>query len=111
MVTSANQPHISEISASTRPYPIWWSEIEDSKVLRRRRSMGDAVLDRNLCFVDTRSREDCTHISEHMALQLQKALRPPTTSNNDLAALLSGTGGSQVDVVLYMLSEGASSSG
>ena len=69
--------------------------------------MGDTVLDRNLCFVDTESREDCNHIFEHMALQLQKTLRPPATSNHDLAALLSGTGGSQVDVVLYMLSEGA----
>jgi Septin len=69
--------------------------------------MGDAVLDRNLSFVDTGSGEDCNHISEHMALQLPKALRPPTTSNHDLAALLSGAGGSQVDVVLYLLSEGA----
>lgn len=44
---------ISEVYASTRPYPSWWSEIDDTKILRRRKSMGDTVLERNLCFVDT----------------------------------------------------------
>lgn len=47
---------ISEVFASTRPYPNWWSEAEEVKVLRRRRSTstaGDTVLDRNICFVDT----------------------------------------------------------
>lgn len=44
---------IAEIYASTKPYPEWWSEIDDFKVLQRRKSLGDAVLDRNICFVDT----------------------------------------------------------
>ena len=47
---------ITEVYASTKPYPKWWSEHEDSKVLRRRRQStpaGDTVLERNLCFVDT----------------------------------------------------------
>ena len=47
---------ILEVFASTRPYPNWWSEAEEVKVLRRRRSTstgGDTVLDRNICFVDT----------------------------------------------------------
>lgn len=45
--------HIAEVYASTRPYPSWWSEVDDAKILRRRKSMGDTVLERNLCFVDT----------------------------------------------------------
>ncbi len=44
---------IVEVYASTKPYPEWWSEMDDAGVLRRRKSMGDAVLDRNICFVDT----------------------------------------------------------
>lgn len=47
---------ITEVYASTKPYPTWWSEHEDSKVLRRRKSSTAAtetVLERNICFVDT----------------------------------------------------------
>lgn len=44
---------ITEVYASTRAYPAWWSDLEESRLLRRRKSMGDSVLERNLCFVDT----------------------------------------------------------
>jgi hypothetical protein len=44
---------ITEVYASTRAYPSWWSDLEESRILRRRKSMGDSVLERNLCFVDT----------------------------------------------------------
>jgi GTP-binding protein EngB required for normal cell division len=51
--TTTGTTAITEIYASTKPYPEWWSEVDDFRVLRRRKSLGDAVLDRNLCFVDT----------------------------------------------------------
>lgn len=44
---------ITEIYASTKPYPEWWSDLDDFRVLARRKSLGDTVLDRNICFVDT----------------------------------------------------------
>ena len=44
---------ITEVYASTRAYPSWWSDFDESRILRRRKSMGDSVLERNLCFVDT----------------------------------------------------------
>lgn len=47
---------ITEVYASTRPYPHWWSELDDSKLLRRRKSKygtEEQVIERNLCFVDT----------------------------------------------------------
>lgn len=44
---------ITEVYASTKPYPEWWSELDDSRLLRRRKSIDEAVLDRNICFVDT----------------------------------------------------------
>jgi hypothetical protein len=50
---SSGTSQITEIYASTKPYPEWWSEVDDFRILRRRKSLGDAVLDRNLCFVDT----------------------------------------------------------
>ena len=50
---AAGTKKITEIYASTKPYPEWWSEVDDLMVLRRRKSLGDAVLDRNVCFVDT----------------------------------------------------------
>lgn len=46
---------ITEVHASTRAYPHWWSEIDDNKVLRgKRRSVyEEQIIERNLCFVDT----------------------------------------------------------
>ena len=44
---------ISEMFASTKPYPEWWTDVDDIRVLRRRKSLGDSILDRNICFVDT----------------------------------------------------------
>ena len=52
---SESTRNINEVFASTRPYPHWWSEIDDNKVLRRRKSRcaEEQVIERNLCFVDT----------------------------------------------------------
>lgn len=61
-------PHITEVYASTRSYPTWWSEADDGKVLRRRKSMGDSVLERNLCFVDTPGYGNGASVSELMDL-------------------------------------------
>jgi hypothetical protein len=55
---SGSRPHastgqITEVFASTKPYPEWWSELDDSRILKRRKSIEDVVLDRNICFIDT----------------------------------------------------------
>ena len=99
--------------ASTKPYPSWWSDVEDSKVLRRRKSMGDSVLERNLCFVDTPGygdgisrMEGIQSILEYIELQLTKPFSAPTASEGDIAGLLSGSGGTQVDVVFYLVAQG-----
>ena len=44
---------LTEVYASTRAYPSWWSDFDEGRILRRRRSVGDTVLERNLCFVDS----------------------------------------------------------
>ncbi|PGH09360.1 hypothetical protein GX51_00803 [Blastomyces parvus] len=101
---------IVEIYASTKPYPSWWSDLEDSRVLRRRKSMGDVVLERNLCFVDTAcgtlgllDQAEC--IVQYINRQFQRAVNALDSVNTDLQGLLSGNGGSQVDAILYLVSE------
>lgn len=102
---------VTEIYASTKPYPSWWSDLEDSRVLRRRKSIGEIVLERNLCFVDTPatslSRAGQTDaILQYMRQQLQRATKALASSGVDFQNLLAGNGGSQVDAVLYLISEG-----
>lgn len=103
---------ITEVYASTKSYPSWWSDIEDTKVLRRRKSIGDTVLERNVCFVDTpgyskgiSNMESIQSILQYIESQLTKPFSAPTASEGDIAGLLSGTGGSQVDVVFYLVAQ------
>lgn len=108
---SNSPPVISEFYASTKPYPPWWSDLEDSRVLRRRKSTGDIVLERNLCFVDTpaNSLSQEMHadvIVQYIHQQLARAMVAPNTSVFDFQNMLAGNGGSQVDAILYLISEG-----
>lgn len=103
---------ITEVYASTKPYPSWWSDIDDTKVLRRRKSIGDTVLERNLCFVDTpgyskgiSNIEGIQSVLQYIESQLTKPFSAPTASEGDIAGLLSGSGGSQVDVVFYLVAQ------
>ncbi|KAJ5698295.1 hypothetical protein N7462_000300 [Penicillium macrosclerotiorum] len=101
---------ITEIYASTKPYPAWWSDLEDSRVLRRRKSIGDIILERNLCFVDTPavslSRAGQTDlVVQYMRQQLQRAVTALAGSDVDFQNLLAGNGGSQVDAILYLISD------
>ncbi len=113
-VRSTNK--ITEVYASTKPYPTWWSDIEETKVPRRRKSMGDTVLERNLCFVDTpgyshgMSRmESIESILQYIVAQFTKPFADTIGNQGDFVSLLSGSGGFQVDVVLYMIAQGMSS--
>lgn len=103
---------ITEVYASTKPYPSWWSDIEDTKVLRRRKSIGDTVLERNVCFVDTpgygkgiSNMESIQSVLQYIESQLTKPFSAPTASEGGIAGLLSGSGGSQVDVVFYLVAQ------
>jgi hypothetical protein len=68
--------------------------------------MGDSVLERNLCFVDTASSKRLDHIVHYAEQQLMKAIDATTTGRHDFTSMLSGQGGSQVDVILYLVSKG-----
>lgn len=96
----------TEVYASTKPYPSWWSDLEDSKILRRRKSMGDAVLERNVCFVDVSTSQCPEAIVDYMRQQLHSGIVSSSSVSGDFVGLLSGRGGAQVDVILYLLSNG-----
>ena len=100
------RPATTEIYASTKPYPSWWTDVEDSKILRRRKSMGDAVLERNICFVDVSSSTETEAIVEYMVQQLRSGIVSASGGSEDFVGLLSGRGGAQVDVILYLVSNG-----
>lgn len=107
---------ITEVHASTKPYPTWWADIEETKVLRPRKSMGDIVLERNLCFVDTpgyshgMSRmESIESVLQYVEAQFNKPFTDTIGSQGDFVSLLSGSGGFQVDVVLYIIARSMSS--
>lgn len=100
-----------EIYASTKPYPPWWPDLEDSRVLKRRKSIGDFVLERNLCFVDTLTSNSghaaqTDAIGQYLRQQFLRATNALNESVTDFQNLLAGNGGSQVDAILYLISNG-----
>ena len=104
---------IMEVHASTRSYPHWWTDVEESRVLRRRKSSTDAVLERNLCFVDTPghnksalSTDDSSMVVDYVESLLHRNVETGAMDDNELLGVLSGSGGVQVDLVLYLLPPG-----
>ncbi|GAB7358548.1 hypothetical protein MBLNU230_g2610t1 [Neophaeotheca triangularis] len=96
---------ITEITASTKPYPVWWSEMEKSQSSMRRKSVVEGALDRNLCFVDTPgvdSDESVQPLVSYMQRMLRRSVDLDTMSETEILGLLSGEGGVQVDAVLYL---------
>lgn len=72
------------------------------------------MLERNLCFVDTsasrnhKDQPDQTTevIIQYMKQQLSRAIASVSHPSSDLQNMLGGNGGSQVDLVLYLISKG-----
>ncbi|KAF1913710.1 Septin-domain-containing protein [Ampelomyces quisqualis] len=101
---------ITEIHASTKPYPYWWTDVEESRVLRRRKSSLDAVLERNICFVDTpgftrgvTQKDDMELVIEYVESLLRQTSSVTTMEDNDVLGVVSGSGGVSIDVVIYLL--------
>ncbi|KAL4801560.1 hypothetical protein BDV18DRAFT_148860 [Aspergillus unguis] len=111
----SHAPLVSEIYASSKPYPAWWSDLEDSRVFRRRKSSGEVVLERNICFVDTPANRlspnaQVDAIIQYLNQQLLRATSAFDDSNADFQNMLAGNGGSQVDAILYLISQDSLSS-
>lgn len=104
---------VNEVWASTKPYPGWWTDLEENKALRRRKSVDDPVLERNICFVDTPGYGRGLSITggiqttiSYIEEQLPRSFSAATGSRGELISMLSGNGGTQVDVVLYLIGRG-----
>ncbi|KAJ4357289.1 uncharacterized protein N0V89_001864 [Didymosphaeria variabile] len=110
-IGATSTPHITETHASTKSYPAWYTDIEESRVLRRRKSSTtDAVLERNLCFVDTPGyssdalkAEDMGRVIDYVEGLLYQTTSVSSMDDSDLFGVISGSGGIAVDVVLYLL--------
>lgn len=100
---------LTEIHASTKPYPHWWTDVEETRVLRRRKSSIDTVLERNICFVDTpgymegSEQDDMNLVTEYCESQLQQTASVITLDEGKMVEVISGSGGILVDVILYLL--------
>ncbi|TGJ84638.1 hypothetical protein E0Z10_g4091 [Xylaria hypoxylon] len=100
----------SEIHASTKPYPEWWQDLDTPGAPHKRKRLGDQVLERNICFVDTpgysrgsSAMETIMSCVDYIESHLSKVLSDDI-SDVDLINMLGGSGGYQVDAVLYLIS-------
>ncbi|KAL8761624.1 MAG: hypothetical protein Q9184_002271 [Pyrenodesmia sp. 2 TL-2023] len=101
---------VNEVWASTKAYPSWWTNLEESKILRRRKSVDDPILERNICFVDTPGygrglsiTEGIQNVISYIEQQLPRSFSTAAGNRSELVSMLSGNGGTQVDVVLYLI--------
>ncbi|KAA8614754.1 CDC3 Septin family protein [Pyrenophora tritici-repentis] len=106
----AGTTRVTETHASTKPYPHWWADIEESRVLRRRKSGTDTVLERNICFVDTpgychgpTEQDDMNLVVDYVESLLFQTSSVTTLEDNDALGVVSGSGGVLVDIVIYLL--------
>lgn len=107
--TGHNAKQITEIYASTKSYPSWWSDVEDGRVLKRRCSNGEVVLDRNICFIDTPGTDNMDATVDYMENSFRRCNAIASWSDGDLLNLLSGTGGALIDVAFYLIEDGGKS--
>jgi hypothetical protein len=82
-------------------------------VLRRRKSSLDAVLERNICFVDTpgftrgsTERDDMDLVIDYIESLLLQTSSVTTMEDSDVLGVVSGIGGVSIDVVFYLLPPG-----
>jgi len=106
---------ITEIHASTKPLPSWWSDFDEDIKQSRRRSIGGPILDRNLCFVDTpgwtnNGASDDEHMQvvvddvvAHLEACLGRNMSLSQMGDSELLSCLCGAGGLQVDLILYVI--------
>ncbi|TQS35134.1 hypothetical protein Golomagni_04455 [Golovinomyces magnicellulatus] len=96
---------ITEIYASTKPYPVWWSDLEESHLLKKRRNAEDSVLERNLCFVDTpgynnnTSQMECVFsVLDYIESQFKKISTIEGPNESEMINMLCGNGVKTIDI-------------
>jgi hypothetical protein len=84
--------------------------MEESQQFRRRKSSLDAVLERNICFVDTpgfvrgsAEKDDMDRVVEYVESLLYQMSSVTTMEDSDVLGVIGGNGGVAIDLVLYLL--------
>lgn len=84
-------------------------------MFRKRKSIGEFVMERNVCFVDTpgysrslSTTEGIDSVLHYVEAQLSKPNSFANIGEGELVSMLSGKGGTQVDVALYLISQSPS---
>lgn len=96
---------VVEIGASTRPYPAWWTDFESRRMLLRRKSTGEGVLERNLTFIETPGLDTARRtqsVMRYFQTSLSRTAKMESMHDTELISMLSGDGGVQIDAVLYL---------
>ncbi|GAB1725925.1 hypothetical protein NU195Hw_g5359t1 [Hortaea werneckii] len=105
-ITPEDRSPIHEIAASTKPCPRWWRDMESSRISNRRRSVGEGLLQRNICFLDTPGLSDDVEAQQVLRCfdqTIMKTLHLEKLTDSELAGLLSGEGASTlIDAVLWI---------
>ena len=71
--------------------------------------MGETVLERNICFIDTPgngSNGVAQHVVQFLESLLHRNASISAMNDSDLLGILSGSGGVQADVILYVIPPG-----
>ena len=110
---SSSTRNFIEIHASSRAYPLWWSELDENRFLRRRYSNTESILERNICFVDTPALEpiyspndssrSIDTIVQYIEQQFQQGKRLSSLSEAEVISILTGSCSSLVDLVIYIV--------
>ncbi|KAH7313266.1 hypothetical protein B0I35DRAFT_268584 [Stachybotrys elegans] len=105
-VSSSTRSGVTETFASTKPHPSWWSDPDASSSTRRRISMSDEILDRNICFVETTGVAG-TSVNYGPSLTIYRVAVSSTVAQASggqrLVQLFERWRGAIVDVALYLV--------
>ncbi|KAI7705644.1 hypothetical protein KC353_g12749 [Hortaea werneckii] len=105
-ITPDDRSPIHETTASTKSFPRWWRDMESSRTSNRRRSVGEGLLQRNICFLDTPGLSDDVEAQQVLRCFDQTILRTlhlERLTDAELTSLLGGEGSSTlVDAVLWI---------
>jgi len=95
---------VTTVLASTRPFPEWWSSVEDGRpsASRKRSSiLKELILERNISFWDDSGSPQGFSESCEQMFMVNSNLA--TVGEDTVLGILSGNGGVQIDLVLYIL--------
>ncbi|RMZ01102.1 hypothetical protein D0862_06484 [Hortaea werneckii] len=105
-ITPDDRSPIHETAASTKPCPRWWKDMEGSRISNRRRSAGEGLLQRNICFLDTPGLSDdveAQQVLRYFDQTIMRTLHLEKLTDSELTGLLSGEGGSTlIHAVLWI---------